>query len=290
MPSLLHESHLLLFRNQPALAPSLIRDVLRVELPAYTEARVISGDLNDIQPAEYRADLVLQLSGGESVCGIIVEVQLSDPEQKRYAWPAYVVNLRARLRCPVHLLVVTVSDAVANRAACPIDLGGGNWFAPHVLRPSSIPEVLDEAEAHADPERAVLSAMAHGRDDSTERASRIAFVAQRASLALDEDRARMYFDLVQQSLSEAARNALTAMQPQKYEYQSDFARKYYGQGLAEGEAKLVARQLAHRFGVLPESAQGRIRVASIDELEAIGLRLLTATTLEEALGAASPTT
>lgn len=58
MPSQLHEALLLLFRNRPALAPELLRDALHVELPQYTEARIDSADLTDIQPAEYRADLV----------------------------------------------------------------------------------------------------------------------------------------------------------------------------------------------------------------------------------------
>src|SRR5262245_8606924 len=128
MPSLLHESHILLFRNQPALAPSLIRDVLHVDLPSYTDAVIASSDLIDVDPAEYRADLVVQLFDGKSVCGIIVEMQLSADKRKRFAWPAYVVNLRARLKCPVHLLVVTVSDAMTDWAARPIEIGGGNWF------------------------------------------------------------------------------------------------------------------------------------------------------------------
>ena len=54
MPSQLHEALLLLFRNRPTLAPELLRDALHMELPEYTEARIDSADLNDIQPTEYR--------------------------------------------------------------------------------------------------------------------------------------------------------------------------------------------------------------------------------------------
>ena len=296
MPSLLHESHLLLFRNQPTLAPALMRDVLGVELPSYRDARIVSADLPDLQPAEYRADMVVELLDSESVCGIIVEVQLAVSARKRFAWPAYVVNLRARLECPIHLLVVTADNSVAKWAAQPVEIGGGNWFKPHVVGPSAIPEILDQVVACRSPELAVLSAMAHGRDANPERSARIATVAQRASAPLDDDRARMYFDFIVNSLSEAARNALITMDPQKYEYQSDFARKYVAegrrlgeeQGVVKGEAlgrvALLARQLALRFGSVPEHAQRRIRAASIDELDTIGERLLTARTLEEALG------
>lgn len=59
MPSLHHESLLLLFRNQPRLAPQLLRDALHESLPSFTEARLESADLTDIQPAEYQADLMV---------------------------------------------------------------------------------------------------------------------------------------------------------------------------------------------------------------------------------------
>jgi hypothetical protein len=93
---------LLLFRNQPTLAAELIRGALKMDVPRYTEARVVSADLTDIQPAEYRADMVIQLFDDAAVFGIVVEVQLSVDERKRFVWPAYVANLRARVECPVH--------------------------------------------------------------------------------------------------------------------------------------------------------------------------------------------
>jgi len=73
--------------------------------------------LTHLQAAEYRADLVLFLRRGtENVLGIIVEIQLHRDEDKPYSWPAYVANLRARHRCPVCLLVVTVEEAVESWA------------------------------------------------------------------------------------------------------------------------------------------------------------------------------
>ncbi len=47
----------------------------------------------------------------------------------------------------------------------------------------------------------------------------------------------MYFDLVLASLSKAARQELQAMDPAKYEYQSEFARRYVAQGRAEGKVE-----------------------------------------------------
>jgi hypothetical protein len=288
MPSQLHESHLMLFRNQPTLAADLIRGALGVELPAYKEARVASADLTDIEPAEYRADLVIYLSKGETVHGIVVEVQLSVDERKRFVWPAYVANLRARLECPVSLLVVTANEAVARWAARRVDMGGLNQFTPYVLGPAGVPEVTDEQQARDNPELAVLSAMAHGRDANLERAVEIALAAESATFGLDANRSEIYLDLIMNSLGEAARQALKKMDARKYEFQSDFARQYIALGRTEGEvrgrAALILRQLKCRFGAIDSKTEGRIQEASVAELDAIGDRLLTARTLQDALG------
>jgi hypothetical protein len=288
VPSQLHEALLALFRNRPHLAPDLLRDALRVELPAYTEARVESADLTEVQPAEYRADLVVLLYDGKPVLGIVVEAQLARDADKRFAWPVYAVGLRARMRCPVCLFVVSPHESVARWASKPIDLGGGNVFVPFVLGPSGVPEVTDEARAAADPELAVLSAMAHGKDRDADKALRIAVAAVAASLRLDAARSRLYFDLVEASLSEAARKRLQAMDPAKYEYQSEFARRYVAQGKAEGElhgqATVLIKLLGRKFGPLTAETTARIQQASAEELDRWAERLLDAASLDELLG------
>jgi hypothetical protein len=284
MPSQTHEVLLELFRNRPLLAPDLLRDALHVELPKFSEARIGSADLTEVQPAEYRADLVVLLLDGVPVFGIVVEVQLSPDGRKRFVWPAYVATLRARLECPVCLLVVTADEAVARWAAKPVDMGNGSRFVALVLHPSGIPEVTDKSQAQSDPELAVLSAMAHGKGPDQDKSLRIALAAEFAIAGLDPDRSKLYFDLVLHSLSEAARRAFQAMDLRKYEYQSDFARHYVAQGEAKGRAAVVAKLLALRFGPLTQQAESRISEASIGELDAIAERLFTAQTLNEALG------
>jgi len=275
---------LLLFRNCPSLAARLIRDTLGIELPQYAEARLDSAELTDVQPAEYRADLVVQLFSGTPVLGIIVEVQLSVDERKHFSWPAYVANLRARLKCPVCLLVFTTEDAVAQWAARPIELGGGNQFVPLVLALSSIPVMTDEKNAFAEPELAVLSAMAHGSKPDIEQSVRIATLAQTASNALDPDRSKLYFDLVMRSLNATVKQRLKQMLPFKYEYQSDFAKHYVAEGEARGRVALVTRLLTLRFGELSPELKGQIAKKSADELDLIVERALTASSPQEALG------
>ena len=300
MPSHLHEALLLLFRNRPALAPELLRDALHVALPDYTEVRIDSADLTDIQPAEYRADMVILLLHGSPVLGIVLEMQLSSDEDKRYAWPVYVANLRARIRCPVCLLVITAQKNVARWAGKAIELGGGNRFVPWVLSLSGVPEITEEDRAKEDPELAVLSAMAHAHHPDPAKSARIALLAQMVSIGLDAERSTLYCDLVMHSLPEAARRALKAMDISKYQYQSEFARRYFGQGkaagiaegkavgIAEGKAagmaETVLKQLATRFGALSSAVAARIQHANTADLDRIAQRVLTAQTLGEALG------
>jgi hypothetical protein len=297
MPSMLHETLLQLFRNRPELAPELLREALHVTLPPYSEARIESADLTDVQPTEYRADLVVLLYENQPVLGIVVEVQLAQDSRKRYAWPVYAVGLRARMRCPVCVLVFTPHRELVRWASQPIELGGGNVFNPLVIGPSGVPAVTDTIRAVADPELAVLSAMAHGDSDNPVLAVEIARAAIAASIGLDPDRSVLYFDMVLASLSEAARNSLQAMDPANYEFQSEFAKHYLArgrdegraEGRAEGEAKgrtvgeatLLSKQLTLKFGALDDSTVQRLQGASTTDLERWAERILTANAIDD---------
>jgi hypothetical protein len=79
--------------------------------------------------------------------------------------------------------------------------------------------------------------MSHG---DSEQGATIAGALLPALQALDEDRSRLYYDLVYNSLNDAARRELEAMMIKGYEYQSDFAKKYVAQGRAEGRAEEAA--------------------------------------------------
>lgn len=169
-------------------------------------------------------------------------------------------------------------------AETPIPIGCTNIFIPRVVGPSGVPEITDDASAAMNPELAVLSAIMHGRDVDVMKAVQIAAVAQRVTVGLDAERSNLYFDLVLSSLSEAARTELKkTMRPDGYEYQSDFARRYVAEGQAKGRVAIVTRLLSARFGPLSEEVKKQIASRSSEELDAIGDRLLTAASLEEAL-------
>jgi hypothetical protein len=206
MVSHLHEQLLLLFRNRSAAAADVLRE-LNVELPEYDEVRTESSDLNDLRPAEYRADLVLFLMCESSKkLGVIVEVQLGRDDDKPYSWPAYVANLRARHRCPVCLLVVTTNDSVARWAGRSIELGPSTYCTPLVLGPSNAPVITEIEEAERNVELAVLSAVEHENNTDTQLATHIASVAFCAIAGIDAERSEMYSDLLFETLKRAIRN------------------------------------------------------------------------------------
>ena len=235
MPSMSHEVFVDLFKNRPSLAAEVLIELLGVSLPSYTEARLASADLTEIQPAEYRADAVVVLLDGDvPVRVIIVEVQLAVDPRKRLSWPAYVTVSRAIHGCPAGLLVVAPEPVVAGWCAEPIETGVPRFVLyPPVLDRSAVPVITDPEEAARRPELGVLSAMAHGK---SEQGLTIAAAVLPALRGLDDDRARLYYDLVYTSLHEAARYALEVLM-KGYEYQGDFARRYVAQGRAEGRTE-----------------------------------------------------
>ncbi len=300
MPSFLHEALLLPFRSRPALALEFLSRALRHPLlRSHTAVRLHATDLGDVQPADRRADLVVVVIGRRGArLAIVVEVQLGSKRRKRFTWPAYLTALRAELECDVLLLVFAPNARVARWCAQPIRMGHPGWeLRPCVVGPAAIPQITSSSRARRTPELSVLSAVAHGHSP---RALDIAQAALGAVAHLDDELARVYADLVVTALGPAARRALEeTMDGVKWVFRSKFARKYIAQGeakgRAEGEARgeargeakgradVLLRQLALRFGALPDSIVRRVRAAPIQELDRCAERILTAERLADVM-------
>lgn len=282
MPSHIHEALVELFRQCPDLAAELLRGQLGVPVPPYAHAGLGSGDLTDLTPTEYRADTVVVLTRNETpVFAVVVEVQLRRDRAKRWSWPVYLATLRARLQAPVVLLVVCPDRAIAAWCAAAIELGHPDWvLRPVVIAPDRIPVLTDPAEASGSPELAVLSAMAHGAGTDGDKVLS-AFLAGVETISGDQ--ANLYTDLVLMTLPAAARARLEElMTTGTYEYKSDFARRYYGQGRAEGEATAVLEVLAVRGIEVPDSARERITgCTDLDQLETWVRLAVTVSAIEE---------
>jgi hypothetical protein len=287
MPSTLHEALVLLFRESPRLAPMLLARALGVDFGlgplAGLDIQVTSAEFADLDPPEYRADVVLRVPDEDDQDreratkeAFIVEVQLEPDPVKHFTWPQYVTAARTRFRCPATLVVVAVDERVARWCAQPIALDrAGNVFRPVVIGPDAIPVITDAVQARTWPELAVLSVIAHGHEPGSEA---IGAAALAACDPLDNPHSSLYADLIFANLHEIARAALEAiMQQHNYTYQSDFARKY----VAEGARNVLQAQLKQRFGELPADVAIKLDEADADTLGAWSLRVLTAGSLAE---------
>jgi hypothetical protein len=127
--------------------------------------------------------------------------------------------------------------------------------------------VTDPGTARASPELAVLSAMAHGSHPDREKVLRAMLAALQS---LDHDHASLYADVVLATLPEATRHHLEALMALgTYEYQSDFARRYFFQGKAEGEAKGEAKALLAVLAArgIEVTAEARARITGCTDLD-----------------------
>ncbi|MEM9488231.1 MAG: hypothetical protein AAGC55_03745 [Myxococcota bacterium] len=242
-----HEGLVTIFRECPELAAHLLRDALR--LPERVTPRIEATNLSELEPAEYRADVVVTFAdeSGTVHRAAIIEIQLSRSSAKRKSWPSYVTGVHTRLDCPVILVVITLEPALARWCSEPIDLGLQRFVLhPLVMGPETIPRYTDPEAIRDLPELGILSVAAHGRSEGAEQ---LGLAAVAALDGLDNDRGPLYLDLIHLFLSEAARHAVESLMALgNYEYQSDFAKRYvakgHAEGLTEGRAEGRAEGLA----------------------------------------------
>lgn len=206
-------------------------------------------------------------AAGAAVAAIVVEVQRHTDHRKRFVWPQYLASVHARQHCATWLVVLTGDRQVAAWARQPIaTFHPGSDFAPLVLAPDDVPRIVTEEDAAATPELAVLSALFHREDDG---AIDIVRAALGASARLDVVRAGLYFDLIFATLPEIAVRALEGlMESGKYEYRSEFARKYFAQGRENGREE--GHQRGREAGLRDGREEGREegREQALDEVRA----------------------
>jgi len=141
----------------------------------------------------------------------------------------------------------------------------------------------------------VLSTLAHPDFE-------VARTAIGAIRDLPEDRARLYLDLILAAVPDAVRRSLEALIMKGYEYQSEFARKYYGQGVSKGVevGRAEGVEVGRAEGVEVGRAEGlrdavlelaRARLADLSSEETAAVRALCdETTLLALISALARTT
>lgn len=293
MASVDHEAILELFRGDPRLVAQVMRAAFDLGLPEVT-GHSVESTLGEVAPTEYRADLVVAFGDAR----VIVEVQLGKDAQKHWTWPNYVTTLRARERCQVYLLVVTTSSQVARWAGETIPLGNpGSSFLPLVLGPETCPRITDVEIARQFPKLAILSGLLQaGRETDIE----VWKAALTGVMALEGDQAVLYGDLLLRAADAVARQVLEVLMSTSsgYEFQSEFAKKYWSKGREQGReegrisatAEAVIKILTGRE-LPPTDAERRAIMTATDlaTLERWLIHALSASSVEELLGANSTT-
>jgi hypothetical protein len=294
VPSFDHEILVELFRNRPRLAAELLRECAQVEIRGATFEDG-SSDLSQIVPVSYLADTVAIARDLDRVPigAVIVEIQRAADDDKRWSWPVYVAALRARMRCPVTLLVLVPDDGVGRWARRSIETGhAGFVLEPIVIGPAETPHVTDPAVARASPELAILSVLAHPDVE-------VALAAAAAVRGVPSESQAVYYDIIARQVPEIEETTMEG-----YEFKSEtFLRgraKGHEEGHEEGreqgreEGREQARkelqetvlELAHRkIPTLPVELEARISSTTIATMLALMIALGEATTSESALEA-----
>jgi hypothetical protein len=271
MQSLRHHVLAEMFKDHPEFAAKLLRDEFGLALPGYVRVREASPDLTDATPTERHADAVMAFAGAEDsdkpVLAVVVEVQLRPDNDKHWAWPLYLAKVRARLRCRVALLVITVNATTARWCAKGIDVGHPGWVLhPLVYGPDRVPVVTDPRQVVGVPELALLSAMVHGNGPQC---AEIVDALAACLAETDPDRANRYSGVAFTVLPEAARKLWEElMATPTYLYQHDYARRLLAEGEAKGEATAVLDVLDERGFAVSDEVRARITGCSdLDQLK-----------------------
>jgi predicted transposase YdaD len=136
---------------------------------------------------------------------------------------------------------------------------------------AAVPRITDRSAASQLPQLAVLSVMAHPELETAE-------IAFEAISGLAEGLRQLYADCILKALPAELRQNLEARMIKGYEYQSDFARKYYGQGMSEGiekgrqEGRQEGRREGHEDGLrtaVVRLAEATLKTLAPDDLAKI---------------------
>lgn len=283
-----------LVRSDPQVITQLVSSAIAVELPSCDGARLAPCDVTEWGARELRADTVFVLPGdnGTTELAVVVEVQFGRDESKTWSWPAYLVNVRARLKCPTMLVVVSPDRAIAKWCRKPIETGHPRLvLEPVVVGPDAVPPVVDPAEAARQPSLAVLSCLAYSDTDGVDPVLRATLEALNT---IDRDDARRYHDVLRAVLSKSTLVRMEQlMLDDKYTFKSDFALMHIAQGraegraegLAEGEAKAVLAVLKARGLKVSRTIRQRVLgCRDVEQLKAWVERAVTAERASDVFG------
>ncbi|GAA0424682.1 hypothetical protein Acor_37130 [Acrocarpospora corrugata] len=236
MVSSLHEGLAGIATLDPGHTADALRALFELPVSSTDPARVLSGNLTECTPSEYRADAALLYGTEPNRFGVIVEVQLKPDQDKRMSWPAYITNLRARDECPTCLVVICPSRRTAKWASQPIEIGHpGLTLVPLVIGPDNTPVYTEVADAVGNIGLASIAAITQSKHPQI---NEILATLTAAWNVLGQPLAERYARYVLVSLTgEPQRELERLMAAKTYPYQGAYTEGLLAQGKAEGKAE-----------------------------------------------------
>jgi hypothetical protein len=282
MPSTSHEAPIELIRTYPELSAELVRSVTDIKIPEEGEVLVTlaANDASNVVPTEFTADavtLVRSKASGEPRLLIVIEPQGRKDEEKAFAWPAYLANLRAAHRCKEAVLIVVCwNETEAEKCREAIPMGHpGFVLKPLVIGPDSVPGT-DDASPWVTLLRGTIGAISL-RTDTGRRTVLDAIIATDSSTTIH----RKLTSLILAIAPEDARLELEALMATT-EYKSDFLDRIEARAEAQGEKKLLLRILRARGIELTRDQRDRLdSTTDPDQIDTWGDRAATATSADD---------
>ncbi|MCF3104060.1 hypothetical protein IPZ58_21055 [Streptomyces roseoverticillatus] len=257
-----------IFQDRPETLAPVFR-LLGVPLPEKASLGVLPAETAKMKMLDRRADCVLVVGPADGSDGFLVAVAMQEwrNEDKPARWTGYLSHLMARYDCPALLLVVCQDKEVEEWAAGPFQLGPEGWTAlslrPLVLGPGNVPLITDPDRATQDLLPAVISVVAHSREEEDAAAALKAL--GKALATVDSDSAAFCWELLEiglgDFLTEDIRRHL--MSPRTYfPGRGTLIEETYLEGKAEGRvrgcAQMVLRVLDNRGILMPPATRERI--------------------------------
>jgi len=157
-------------QERPEYVAVLLRDALQVAVPYNTEAHLETSLRRHLSRTVPPPDLLITLNDHVSPSGlctpvfaVVVEALMECESEKRFTWPFYSAALRAKLRCPTCVLVLTPDPIVERWARQPIHTGQpDSSFRPLVLGPPFVMAEEIDHEPSSVREMALFSLLSRG--------------------------------------------------------------------------------------------------------------------------------
>jgi hypothetical protein len=265
MPSPWHDAVTQLFRDEPGLAVTVLRECAGADLPAGLPARLESPTFNDRPSSDFQADtVVVDGPAPDPVHGTIVEAQQARDEGKRQQLARYAAAFWLLLRRPVDVLVICPDQATADFYARPVPTTlPGYTLQVRAVGPAQVPAITDSRQVAASPGLSALSVAMHGRIPAVAEA----FVAGLALLTAEEGPA--YYETAYSMSPAAVRHILEELvSSTTWPVHSPFAKEHFGRGKAEGKAEGEAEAilLVLEARGLDITADQRARITSCTDL------------------------